>query len=86
MDTRTGKTYPSFDAALNAGVPANNIALRDGSGRYVVPNGPFKGRVYRLNARGQSVRDREAELAIVQSVRDREAEQARSESHSEGGR
>lgn len=61
MDTRTGQTYPSFNAAVDAGVPTNNIALRDEQGHYVVQNGPFKGRVYRLNERGQSVRDREAE-------------------------
>jgi hypothetical protein len=63
MDTRTGQTYESLEEAISAGVPANNVALRDGTGRYVIQNGPFKGRVYRLNARGQSVRDREAERA-----------------------
>jgi len=60
MDLRTGKTYDTVDEALAAGVPASDIAhveqTTDGPNVRVITNGPFKGRVYKRNKRGQMVR------------------------------
>ena len=67
MDLRTGKTYPSLDAALAAGVPRSDLveviqpeALDASvSGPEIrFPSGPFKDRVYKRDCRGQLVRVR----------------------------
>jgi len=64
MDTRTGRLYGSKEEALAAGVPEDVLAVVDDPQEpeqtegetYTIQNGPFKGRRYRRNARGQSVR------------------------------
>lgn len=59
MDLRTGKTYESVDEAQRAGVPLSDlVAVKDtpaGPDVRVITSGPFKGRVYRRNTRGQYV-------------------------------
>lgn len=59
MDLRTGRTYESVDEAEKAGVPLSDLVeVKDtpaGPDVKVITSGPFKGRVYRRNARGQYV-------------------------------
>lgn len=56
MDLRTGRTYPTREAAIADGVPASDVAEvftgADGSpdvrfGPVISGTGPFKGRFYR---------------------------------------
>lgn len=65
MDTRNLTMYPSMDAALEAGVPAEALSemkpIADST--WAATSGPFRGRIYRRNHLGQMVRDREAEKA-----------------------
>lgn len=60
MDLRTGRTYATQEEALADGVPASDVVrvrdTEDGPEVTVIKNGPFKGRIYRRNARGQMVR------------------------------
>ncbi len=63
MDIRTGQTYETEQAAIDAGVPRSDIAeIIRGDGN--IPevrfaSGPFKDRVYKRNpANGQLVRVR----------------------------
>lgn len=57
MDMRNGDLYPSREAALAAGVPADRIAqVKPVSGDTLeivrIDTGPFRGRVYRRTATG----------------------------------
>ena len=60
MDLRTGRTYDSQADALAAGVPASDIVeveqTIDGPNVRTITTGPFKGRTYVRNERGQMVR------------------------------
>lgn len=62
MDLRSGETYGSRQAALDAGVPDSDIAeVQPAAVPGFVPQirvtkGPFKGRVYVRNGAGQLVR------------------------------
>lgn len=60
MDLRTGRTYDSESEALAAGVPASDLIeieqTIEGPKVRVIQNGPFKGRTYVRNKRGQMVR------------------------------
>lgn len=49
MDTRTFETYPSLDAALDAGVPKDRVEQVD---VVTIHSGPFKGRQYLKNEDG----------------------------------
>lgn len=55
MDMRTGKTYESLDAALEAGVPVSDIAeVHPQTGELVrFASGPFKNRTYERLPNGQ---------------------------------
>jgi hypothetical protein len=61
MDLRTGRTYETEEEALKAGVPASDLVqveptVDDGPKVRTITNGPFKGRRYVRNERGQMVR------------------------------
>ena len=60
MDLRTGETYETKQAALDAGVPESDIAeiVRGDSNVPEVrfASGPFKNRVYKRTPAGQLVR------------------------------
>jgi hypothetical protein len=65
MDMRTGRTYETLDAALAAGVPRSDVAeivdadvVRRDDAIPVVrfASGPFKGRAYKRDGRGNLVR------------------------------
>jgi len=67
MDTRNGNLYASRDAAIEAGVPEDAVAMVDTThegGVITIANGPFKGRRYEAKpdgTPGRRLRDAEPE-------------------------
>lgn len=63
MDTNTGRIYESFDEARKQNVAKASLVPVDvGAGFVTITGGPFRGRVYELNAdgaRGRRRRDKE---------------------------
>jgi len=59
MDTRTGDLYPTREAALDAGVPDDQIEHVGSIRENVIvriASGPFRGRVYERRVGGQLIR------------------------------
>lgn len=57
MDIRTGRIYPSLNAALDGGVPREHaVPVEVTAGVITIMSGPFKGRRYERRSDGRAGR------------------------------